>query len=84
MFDLPTTNDSPLAMTTCDREQPGRWGAGKVIFPDPQPARMETVRPDTARALTIDQMADRLRLLGSPTVIEDAELTADPDDYPLF
>jgi hypothetical protein len=40
--------------------------------------------PDTDQAMTIEEMAEAFRRIGTPTECEDVELSFDPDDYPLY
>lgn len=43
----------------------------------------EKIEPDTDVPLTLEQMADAYNKMGTPTTVEDVELSVDPDDYPV-
>jgi hypothetical protein len=48
-----------------------------------EPISRPSLVPD-GPAMTVQQMAAELTRIGSQTTAVDAELTVDPDDYPLF
>jgi hypothetical protein len=61
------------------------WGARKTVRTGPgTPESPESITPDTDVPLTVSQMAQAFRSLGTPAKAEDVPLRVDPDDYPLF
>jgi hypothetical protein len=44
----------------------------------------EPVVPDTDQAYTVQEMARAWQAIGKPVPEDDAALSVDPDDYPLF
>jgi hypothetical protein len=51
---------------------------------DRTPETLESIVPDTDRAYTVEQMARAWQTIGRPITEDDAALSIDPDDYPLF
>jgi hypothetical protein len=62
-------------------ESPERKRSDAVL---PPPEAWEALVPDTDRAYTVQQMAQAWKASGQPIPEDDAALSVDPDDYPLF
>jgi hypothetical protein len=61
------------------------WGAPTPARADHLPAEeVGPLVPDTDRALSVAEMAAAFDKLGGQTTQQEAELSIDPDDYPLF
>jgi hypothetical protein len=81
MFELmPTTLDRTLVTAPDFRQDV--WGAATQVR-TPAAEAPERVHADTAVVLSVAEMAEALTKLGGPAG-EGAELSVDPDDYPLF
>lgn len=73
------------AITTINRSTPTVPVFSEDVWGPPRKIRTkESIVPDTDIPLTVLQMAELFKRIGTPAPEKDAELSVDPDDYPLL